>query len=39
MQGFYYISEAGTRGLLNLGKRHLDRQNWENLTQPKKIAI
>ena len=24
--------EFGTRGLLNLGKKHLDHQNWEELT-------
>ena len=31
LQGFSYHSEDGTRGLLNLGKKHLDHQNWEKL--------
>ena len=30
-QGFSYRSEIRTRGLLNLGKKHLDHQNWEEL--------
>ena len=33
--GFSYISEVGARGLLNLGKKHLDPQNWEYLMQSK----
>ena len=32
-QGFSYLSEVGARGLLNLGKKHLDHRNWENLMQ------
>ena len=35
MQGLSYLSEVGARGLLNLGKKHLDHQNWENLMQSK----
>ena len=31
--GIFYLS--GARGLLNLGKKHLDHQNWENLMQSK----
>ena len=31
MQGSSYHSEVGARGLLNLGKKHLDHQNWDNL--------
>ena len=31
--GFFYLSEDRARGLMNLGKRHLDHQNWENLMQ------
>ena len=35
-QGFSYLSEVVTRGLLNLGtKKHLDHRNWENLMQSK----
>ena len=30
-QGFSYHSEIRTRDLLNLGKKHLDHQNWEEL--------
>ena len=37
LQGFSYLSEVGARGLLNLGKKHLDHQNWENLMQSKRI--
>ena len=33
LQGFYYFSEVGARGLLNFGKKHLDHQNRENLMQ------
>ena len=36
LQGFSYLSEVGARGLLNLGKKHLDHQNWENLMQSKR---
>ena len=28
--GVSYLSELGTSGLLNLGKKHLDHPNWEN---------
>ena len=28
----------GARGLLNLGKKHLDHQNWENLMQSKRTG-
>ena len=38
-QGFSYLSEVGTRGLLNLGKKHLDHQYWKNLMQSKKNWI
>ena len=31
LQGFSYRSEVGTWGLLNLGKKHLDHQNWGKL--------
>ena len=34
-QGFSYLSKVETRGLLNLGKKHLDHQNWENLMMSK----
>ena len=27
--GFPYVSEVGVRDLLNLGKKHLDHQNWK----------
>ena len=30
-QGFSYSSEIRTRDLLNLGKKHLDHQNWEEM--------
>ena len=39
VQGFFYISEVGTRGLLNLGKKHLDQQSWENLRQSKRTGL
>ena len=29
-QGFSYLSEVGTWGLLNFGKKHLDHQSWKN---------
>ena len=38
-QGFSYLSEVGTRGLLNLGKKHLDHQNWETLMQSKRSRL
>ena len=28
--GISYLSEVVARSLLNLGKKHLDHQNWEN---------
>ena len=37
-QGFSYLSEVGAWGLLNLGKKHLDHQNWEHLMQPKRTG-
>ena len=36
MQGFSYLSEVEARGLLNLGKKHLASQTWENLIQSKR---
>ena len=36
-----YLSEVGatkTWGLLSLGKKHLDHQNWESLMQSKKTG-
>ena len=39
VQGFSYLSEVGTRGLLNLGKKHLDHRNWESLMQSKGIGL
>ena len=38
-QGFSYLSEVRARGLLNLGEKHLDHQNWENLMQPKRTGF
>ena len=38
-QGFSYLSEVGARGLLNLAKKHLDHQNWENLLQSKRTGL
>ena len=37
IQGLSYLSEVGARGLLRLGKKHLDHQNWKKLMQSKKI--
>ena len=34
-QGFFYLPEVWARDLLNLGKKHLDHPNWENLMQSK----
>ena len=36
VQGFSYLSEAGARGRLYLGKKHLDHQSWDNLMQSKR---
>ena len=37
--GFSYLSKVRARGLLNLGKKHLDHQNWENLMQSKRPGL
>ena len=39
LQEFSYLSEVGDRGLLILGKKHLDHQNWENLMQSKRTGL
>ena len=39
MLGFSYRSEIGTRGLLNLVKKHLDHQNWKKLILSKISSI
>ena len=39
LQGFSYLSEVEARGLLNLGKKHLDHQNWENFMQSKRVEL
>ena len=36
-RGFSDLSEVGARGLLNLGKKHFDHQNWENLRRLKEL--
>ena len=34
MQEFFYLSEVGARGLLNMQKnKYLDHQDWENVMQ------
>ena len=38
-QVFSYHSEVRARGLVNLGKKHLDHQNWENLMQSKRTGL
>ena len=38
-QGFSYLSEVGTRGLLNSGKKYLDHRNWENWMQSKRTGL
>ena len=38
-EGFSNLSEAGARGLLNLGeKKHFDHQDCENLMQSKRTG-
>ena len=39
IQGFPYLIEVRARGLLNLGKKHLDHQYWENLMQSKRTGL
>ena len=37
--GFSYLTEVGARGLLNMGKKLLDHQIWENLMQSKRMGL
>ena len=37
LQGFFYSSEVGARGLLNLGKKAFEASIWENLIQYYKL--
>ena len=39
IQGFSYLSEVGARGLLNLGQKYLNYQNWENFMQSKRTGL
>ena len=36
--GIFLTYEVRARGLLNLGEKHLDHQNWENLMQSKRTG-
>ena len=34
-----FLSEIRVRGLLNLGKKHMDRLSWENLMQYERTGL
>ena len=37
--GISNLSEVRAKGLLNLGKKHLNHQNWENLMHSKRTGL